>query len=480
MPHFTCNMGETGQPFPHFWEHTVGSGYAPLALRADWQAQLKQCHHELGFRHVRFHGILHDDIGTLITHAGELLYSFFNADQIMDFLLSIGMRPFVELSFMPWTLASGNKTVFSYRGNVTPPKDYEAWATLIRKLVEHWVERYGLQEVRHWYFEVWNEPNLHHFWTGAQADYFNLYRHTVNAIKGIDESLVVGGPATAQNEWIAEFLEFCQHNQLPADFVSTHYYPTDAFGKIGSDTETQLANAPPGVMRDRAKEAHRHAGGRPLFYTEWNVSSNPRHDLHDKSFAAAFATLILMNLDDLVQGYSFWKFSDIFTENYCPYIPFHGGFGLLNLHCIAKPVYRAFELLHRLGDERLEVDGSHETVDTWVIRGKNSAIILIINHAQPRHEIQTEQVGIHLLHAPEPEQVMIERIDEDHANPRRLWVEMGEPKYPTPSQVQQLQDASRLAAEPHSWQYEQQTLQLDCQIPPQGVAAITVRFRPQP
>jgi xylan 1,4-beta-xylosidase len=148
---FSCTLSGVSTPLKHAWEHTVGSDHAPVALRADWQGQLRRCHDELGFRHVRFHGLLSDDLGTLICHKEQLLYSFFNADRIWDFLLSIGMRPFVELSFMPETLASGHDIVFHYRGNVTPPKDSKEWAALIRTLVTHWVERYGVEEVQRWF-----------------------------------------------------------------------------------------------------------------------------------------------------------------------------------------------------------------------------------------------------------------------------------------------------------------------------------------
>jgi xylan 1,4-beta-xylosidase len=476
MPEFICDLTQPPTALIHFWEHTVGSGHAPLALRADWQRQLQKCHVELGFRYVRFHGLLSDDMGTLICQNEELLYSFFNADQIMDFLLSIGMKPFVELSFMPTTLASGSKTVFRYQGNVTPPKDYCQWATLIRKLVGHWVERYGVREVSQWFFEVWNEPNLHHFWTGTQADYFNLYRHTVEAIKGIDASLKVGGPATAQNAWIAEFLDFCERNHLPADFISTHYYPTDAFGEIGADSDTQLANAPRDVMRQRAQEAHAQARGRPLYYTEWNTSSNPRHTLHDTPASAAFATRILLNVHGLVQGYSFWTFSDIFEENYFPSVSFHGGFGLLNLHGIPKPVYRAFELLHRLGTELLSLDGTHETVEAWAVRKKNTLTILLVNDAQPCHPIKTELVEVRLTDTPELRMVYIERIDEEHANPRQVWIEMGEPEYLSSWQVEQLQAASRLVKEPLTWWREEGAVHLNIDLPSHSVAMITVEF----
>ncbi|MHB1922675.1 MAG: GH39 family glycosyl hydrolase, partial [Chitinophagaceae bacterium] len=167
---FICGVTSQSSPFPHYWEHTIGSGHATLALRADWQRQLLRCHQELGFKNVRFHGILSDNMGTLVCENDRLIYSFFNADQVFDFLNSIGMHPFVELSFMPLTLSSGPTTVFRYRGNVTPPKEYAEWEVLIFKIVQHWVTRYGLEKVRNWYFEIWNEPNLAAFWTGSQQD----------------------------------------------------------------------------------------------------------------------------------------------------------------------------------------------------------------------------------------------------------------------------------------------------------------------
>jgi xylan 1,4-beta-xylosidase len=480
---FRCDLSETPSPFPHFWEHTIGGDHAPMALRTDYQAQLQRCHNELGFRHLRFHGLLSDDMGTLICHKGKLLYSFFNADQIVDFLLSIGMKPFVELSFMPETLASGHETVYRYRGNVTPPKDYTHWAMLIRKLAEHWVQRYGFEEVRTWYFEVWNEPNLHHFWTGTREEYFNLYRFTVRALKGVDEQLRVGGPATAKNQWIEEFVAFCKEHHLPADFISTHQYPTDvvegtSLGDEDDRTEAQLAQSRRSILREWAEEVYRLARGRPIHYTEWNTSSNPRDPLHDEPYAAAFVTKTVMEAKGLVEGYSFWTFSDIFAENYFPSVPFHGGFGLLNLHGIAKPTYRAFELLHRLGTEQFSVDGRHETVDAWFVRGEATATILLTNHALPSHPIRSEQVQIRLAQAPRPHAVHLERIDHEHGNAKLVWQQMGEPEYLSTKEVEQLQAASQIAKEPLGWKTEGQTIYLDIDLPPHAVAAVTLEFAP--
>ncbi|MEO8848900.1 MAG: glycosyl hydrolase [Casimicrobiaceae bacterium] len=476
---FTCRLSAKPRPLPHVWEHTVGSGHAPLALRADWQRQLRQCHEQLGFQHVRFHDILSDDMGTLMDEQDRLLYSFFNADQICDFLLSIGMKPFVELSFMPSTLSSGGTTVFHYSANVTPPKDYAAWGAFVTRLVTHWVQRYGIDEVSNWFFEVWNEPNLPAFWTGTQADYFKLYRFTVQAIKDVDDRLQVGGPATANNEWITEFLDFCAKNKLPADFVSTHHYPTDALGSVGEDTETQLAHSKRSILRKWARQTRRKARGKPVYYTEWSSSSNPRDHLHDEPYTAAVIVKTMMEARGLVQGYSYWAFSDIFEENYIPATAFQGGFGLLTLQGVAKPSYRAFELLHRLGVDELPVQGKHDRVDVWVVGREDAVTVLITNHVLPRHAIKPESLRIQLKGLLAPRNVYIERIDDEHANAKRLWIEMNKPALPTQREVEQLHVASQIVRESLPWEFKAGTLDLEFTMPPQAIAAITVELTPK-
>jgi xylan 1,4-beta-xylosidase len=476
MIHFFCDLSQAGTPFSHCWEHTVGSCHAPLALRSDWQAQLAQCHRELGFRYVRFHGLLSDDLGTVVRHRETLLDSFFNTDQIFDFLLSIGMKPFVELSFMPEALASGGKTVFKYRGNVTPPRDYRQWTAFIKRLVSHWVDRYGAGEVGHWFFEVWNEPNLKAFWTGSREDYFKLYRHTVDAIKGVDDSLQVGGPATARDAWIEEFLEFCQRGNVPVDFVSTHHYPTDALWNETADTELQLAGSRRSILRQWAQDTRRRAGRRPLYYTEWNTSSNPRDHLHDEPYAAAFVTKTLMEVNAIVDGYSFWTFSDIFEENYFPSAPFHGGFGLLTLHGLPKPAYRAFQLLHDLGHEQLLVDGLHHTVDAFVVRNDRAVTVLLTNHALPRHSIETEHARVSLYAAAKPRRVVCKRIDEENANAERVWRALGAPASLSPATVKQLQDASRIPSDALPCEHADATCHFEISLPAHAVAAVTLEF----
>jgi len=450
-----------------------------MALHDDWRRQLKRAHDELGFQHVRFHGLLSDDIGTVVHDDGKLRYSFFNSDQIFDFLLAIGMKPFVELSFMPDALASGSRTVFSYEANVTPPRDYKQWATLIERFVSHAVERYGEREVSKWFFEVWNEPNLKKFWTGSQRDYFKLYHHTAEAIKKISPSLKVGGPATAKSEWIEEFVDFCERNDVPADFVSTHHYPNDGFEGDSHDTELQLFQSQRGIMREVAQNTRSHARNRPVYYTEWNSSSNPWDPLHDEPYEAAFIASTIMEANGLVDAYAFWTFSDIFEENYFPSKPFHGGFGLLTLHGIPKPSYRAFELLHQFGERHSLVDGLHETVDCSVIQKESSVTLLLTNHTTPGHSIETEDLHIRLDNAREPISARIQRIDEDHANAKRLWLDMGQPESLSNKDVERLEKASQLAEEKHSLRYDDGSVFLRVSLPAHVVAAVTIDFKPR-
>jgi xylan 1,4-beta-xylosidase len=480
MPHFICNLDGPRVPLHHVWSHTVGSGHAALALHANWQRQMLRTHEELGIRFVRFHGILCDQLGTYLVERDQDVYSFFNADQIFDFLIGIGMRPFVELSFMPRALSSGNTTVFSYAANVTVPKSWRKWAGLIQRLVRHWVDRYGISEVRQWYFEVWNEPNLSAFWTGNQADYFKLYRTTVEAIKEVDDQLRVGGPATANDEWVDEFVAFCDKHKLPADFVSTHHYPTDALGKPGDDTEQQLADAHRDTLLERTEQASRAAKGKPLCYTEWSSSSNPFFPRHDEPYAAAFLLKNMLDVADLVECYSWWTFSDIFEENYFSSAPFHGSFGLQTIHGIAKPAWRAMQMLNQLGAERLRVDGAHSTVNAWaILNGSDSLTLLLSNHAFPKHDIRTAVVTFTVQGSHKPLEAWVERIDEDHANPRRAWKDMGSPDYLDTKRIEALHAASQTQREKLEVKSHGVGIDIELHIPPHAIAAVQIQYRPR-
>lgn len=479
---FSCDLKKSGKAFTHFWEEMVGSAHASMALRTDWQKQLQQAQKELGFKHVRFHGILSDDMYTYVRNNpqdanAQRIFSFFNTDQICDFLLSIGMKPFMELSFMPTVISSGKDTVFSYRGNINPPKKYAEWKNLIKTFITHLKDRYGSEEVSQWFFEVWNEPNLPAFWRGTQEAYFKLYQSTAAAIKSVNKNFRVGGPATADNQWISAFIDFCQPKKVPVDFISTHHYPTDAFGKPGDDTITQLSESKRSVLQKEARKVKKQAKGLPVYYTEWCTSSNPFDELHDKPYAAAFIIKTVMEARGLVEGYSYWTFSDIFSENFLCSTPFHGGFGLMNIYGIPKPSYRAFELLHQLGEEFLKVSGKHDTIDVWIIRKENKIHILATNWALPKHKINNETIVVQLKNISKISNAYIQRIDTNHSNPGKIWKENGSKDYLNDIEIEALIMASRLQEESIQFKTKMQVTQFTFSLPAQGSACITIALK---
>ena len=332
----------------------MGAGRAAEGLRADWQRDLAMVHRECGFKYIRFHGLLEDELGVYREDRnGQPVYNFQYIDAIYDAILNMGMKPFVEFGFMPQALASGSKTIFWWKGNVTPPKDYNKWEALIRNLVRHWTERYGVDEVRQWYFEVWNEPNLDGFWSGTQVEYFKLYEVSARAIKSVSPDYRVGGPATAGNGWIPETIAFATKSKVPLDFVSTHDYGVKGIGLDEYGNQQLQLVTEPGAIIACAWIARTH-----LSFSA-SKTSTPLHRMECVLLAARSCSRLL-HLGGLhssklkgTEGYadsmSYWTFTDIFEEGGPVPNPFHGGFGMLNFQGLRKPSFDAYQFLNRLG-----------------------------------------------------------------------------------------------------------------------------------
>lgn len=476
MLQFEVDLHEKGTELNHYWKQCVGSGHAALALREDWRRQLKYCHDKLGFEYIRFHGLFNDDMSTYVRENNEDVFSFYNIDSIFDYLLNIGMRPFVELSFMPRDLASGEDTVFHYRGNITPPHDYKKWGDLIRALIAHLISRYSIDEVRHWYFEVWNEPNLKQFWSGTQEDYFKLYATTARTIKDINPDIKVGGPASARNQWITEFVQFCQNNDVPCDFVSTHHYPTDVALGHHLDMEEKMAQSKRGIVTEMAKQARLEAGESQLFYTEWNNSPSCRDAYHDDPYAAAFAVKAIADNMGIVDMYSFWTFSDIFEEEPFPSLPFHGGFGLLNIHGIPKPTFHAFSLLNQLGNERLNISRDQDsTVDAIASRNRDDEVIILFsNHNIPRAPIKNEKIKLTFNTESGLTDAYIIRIDENNANAKRVWKTMGAQEYLENKSVADIIKRSALSETKIQMANQGTNSIVEFDIPPHGIVFLKI------
>lgn len=492
---FVLDADAPKQRLPHYWEKCVGSCHGYTALREDYREQLKKAKKDLGFQYVRFHGILDDDMCVVQEpEPGKYTYNFFNIDCIFDFLLSIGMKPFMEIGFMPTPFASGERTCFHYKGNVTVPKDYQIWDEFIAVMIRHFVDRYGLAEVRQWFFEVWNEPNLKFFFEGNQEDYFTLYEHTARAIKSVDSCLQVGGPATALNAWVPELIEYCKEHKAPLDFISTHHYPTDdPLWNSGMSLEDFFADVMKreqegekdarknsqvyrrGVLTDMVARTRKEAGEYPLYYTEWNTSAILPDILHDYPYSAALVTKSVLDNLGYVDAYSFWTFTDIFEEHPQHRGEFHGGFGLQTIHGIPKPVYRAFELLHQLGNERLPRPEEQGTVGMLAASdGEGGLCVIAYNQQIEGEPIQKERIQLSVDHIT-ASAALIQRVDEDHANPRKAWDEMGCPDYPNAGQMDRLYLASQLHEESLELVRTEKGVQVEFELPENGIVLIKIK-----
>jgi xylan 1,4-beta-xylosidase len=460
-------------PFPHFWEQMFGSGRAILSLRESYRSDLRAVKQITDFNYVRFHGILDDEVGIYTEDSqGRPVYNFSYIDQIYDGLLATGVRPFVEIGFMPNQLAASHTLhPFWYRPNVAPPKDWRRWDDLVAAFAQHLIDRYGADEVAQWYFEVWNEPNLD-FWAGQpkQETYWELYDHTARALKKVNPRLRVGGPATAQAAWVDAFIRHCAQKQIPVDYVSTHVY--------ANDTAQDVFGTQEDIPRDRmvcraVDKVHSQIKSSPmpnlpLIWSEFNASYKNEPDVTDAIYMGPWLADTIRRCDGLVDSMSYWSFSDVFEEQGVVKTPFYGGYGLIAEDDIPKPAFNAFKLLHKLGDERIQLDSE----SALLTRRKDGALVLVVwNYVSPEDSGSPKQITLQLK-GTNAKHVLISRVDVSHGDIHAAYEKMGSPRYPTQTQIQQLQQAADLPApEARHLESEQFTLTL----PSHGLAVIEIK-----
>jgi Beta-xylosidase len=382
--------------FNTMFKECIGAGRANEGLRADWQQQLAYVKKECDFKYIRMHGLLTDDMGVYREDKkGNPEYNFQYIDVLYDYLLSIGMKPFVELGFMPEALASGKQIIFWWRGNVTPPKDYNKWEDFIRALTLHLTERYGIDEVKTWFFEVWNEPNLHQFWSGTQEEYFNLYKHAVQAIKSVNKAYRVGGPATAGAAWEPEMIDFCTKNSLPLDFISTHSYGVkqgylDEFGNAGTVLDKNPMSVSGDILQSRKEIAGSSMPNLELHYTEWSSSYTPTDPIHDSYHQAAYVLEKIKQVGNAANSMSYWVFTDIFEEAGPRFTPFHGGFGLLNYQAINKPAFYSFKFMNMLGNIELANTDSSSWACKDAAKGSIQVLLWDFTNTHPGDSVNNQ------------------------------------------------------------------------------------------
>jgi xylan 1,4-beta-xylosidase len=461
----TIDVPSAGKAFNNRAAYCVGTGRLGLALQKEYLDHLDLVQADIGFKHIRGHGLFCDDVG--IYRECELdgkihpFYNFTYLDRIMDAFLERGIRPFLELGFMPDKLKSGERTVFYWKGNVTPPASWEKWEALVEATLVHLIERYGRDEVAEWPVEVWNEPNIG-FWAGTMDQYFELYDRSARVIKRVEPRMKVGGPAICGVEtekWLRAFFEFVSERGSPLDFITRHCYTAETAVNRGHYVYHAVKD--PAVMIEELKETRLYMAdypkiaGLPLHITEFNSSYNPLCPVHDTAFHAPYIARILSEAGDYADSYSYWTFSDVFEEADVPKAVFHGGFGLVALGGIKKPTYRTFEFFARAGDELLYRD-EHLVVtkkgDRYVVIAWNRRDPAASKPAAEQAEAASKPAAgeadvVYRLKLPAfADRAYLARreVGGPQGDPLRTWSRMGKPRYPSREQLELL----RAAAEP--------------------------------
>ena len=463
---FSADLSATASRLSGAVYDSFGSSHGSTTLRARWRDHLATVAADIPFSRVRFHGILDDDMSAYLNGQANAALAF----DTLDYLVQLRINPTVELSFMPDELASNpSLTVFHYRGGASPPTSWARWRTFITQFARLLIDRYGLQLVRQWRFEVWNEPNCGFYYVtnccgggcGNQTAYFELYANTAAAVKAADPSLQIGGPATAGLGWIPEFLAATKAVNAPVDFVSSHSYPTDVANQTRDSFMDQIATA----------TSHARAAGVPFLLTEFNAGLGaPAGDavpLLDSSYAAAFllhAHLKAQAIDGLL-SMSYWTFTDFgFEEEGVDPLSWHPGytkFGIQTMYGVKKPAYRAMQLI---ADRRASmavpvkptsgggstysnvagatIGATAGTVDVMVAMAEGGVVTVLMGNYDIADGTRSAPVVANVtltisgLSGRLPTNGTLELIDNGHANPYATWRAAGSPTYPSADEIQ--------------------------------------------
>ncbi|MBB4858895.1 xylan 1,4-beta-xylosidase [Novosphingobium chloroacetimidivorans] len=469
------NTRERIGDLPHVWEECVGSDRAAITLREEWRDDLRRGVAEAGFKRVRFHGIFNDELGVfgrdiMAMQRKDTGPNWLNLFRVYDGLIANKVAPFIELGFMPSRLASGTRTFGFYNANITPPKSDVEYGAFIKGFTAALVDRYGIEAVREWPFEVWNEPNLAFFWSGDKQRYFDMYKAAATAIKSVDPRLKVGGPATSKTAWLGDFAAWSSANNVPVDFVATHVYAGDNQKEVFGDGPTRSIND---VIPDAIAQARRlidsgPLANKPLWLSEWS-SDSPAMIVHT-----------IANTMQHCAGLSQWTLSGMYEElGVDNYMLKEGSMGWpMMISGIARPSFNTYRLLHRLGMQRLAAKGP--ALASRTAQGKTSVLVWnLAEVAQPggipgmtadrnvRGETKTIDLTFSGVSAGKP--VTVSYVDWERGSPLPAWRAMGSPQYPKPDQIAALRRASQPVSERLRLS-RQSTLSLV--LPPEGLALV--------
>ncbi len=478
-------------PFRHSWAGLGNVDQFRWFIRHDMIDQLRLAHEEIGLRHVRAVGMMCDELRTYTIDPRSWRDEHRSprpnwqiVDRCIEALLSIGVKPMITTCFTPESMASGSATVFSTRSNVTPPKDLSAWTDLVHETIEHLTEQFGGEELRSWYFEVWNEPNLDGFWAGTQSQWFELWKRAFAAIKSVDANYRVGGPSTARGEWLSEAIEYGRKNDCEPDYIITHCYNNDsAHGALSpfdgpqSDRINTSPNFLSGVARGTRKLLEDMDYRGEVHWNEWGRSWFPADDERERANEAAFVVKTMAEVSQEADYFAYWNLSDIYDQVGYGAEEFFGGYGMLSHHALRKPAWQAHQALERLSEERYDLDTSDfpDCSGAIATRGDNAWQVLLYSF-KPEDQTDSNLPSPQLLIEPPSGsgEAWVYELSESENEIVAEWEALGSPPYLSRSQLEVLQEKNRFSLSKIDWNASNDSLLSS--LPYGGIRLI--EFRP--
>ncbi len=462
-----------GKQVEHKWRTLCTIGKAKEALFGPVQEHLKLVQQRIGFKYIRFHGIFDDEMMVVTRDRnGQLHYNFGYVDQIFDFLLGIGLRPFVELGFMPGELADQTKTFFHKKSYVSLPLDMCEWTGLLQAFMNHLLNRYGHAELRQWKFEFWNEPDGWLFFPYSFEQYMSFYSASYHAIKRACPDAQVGGPSiqgetlARHSNWMNDYVQSCEEQGCMPDFLTIHIYPiTGALDLTNQGEILHFQYAEESYLteiitevKDKIRELDLPEA--ELHITEWNATSHHRELTNDTCYKAAFIAKSVVETLDETDSLGYWTVTDLLEELPLPGHTFHGGLGMMTNNGIRKPVFYAYELMAKLGSRLLDrgdgycltqqpADDCYQLLvyhychyDQLYRQNDTSAI-----DAYNRYSVFEDKGSLELSVclnglADGTYRIRSYVINREHGSAYDQWVEMGSQLHITPQDVQYLNECS--------------------------------------
>ena len=383
-----CRIDKTGVPLTHNFRNLISIHCAKDILLAEHQEMLRTIQKEVGFKYIRVHGILDDALmvyGENERGEPELNFSF--VDMILDFLLSIGLRPFIELSYMPKKLARPDAREAYYNHSIISlPADDVKWSTLISRFVRHLNSRYGYQEVAAWPFSLWNLPDSGEtlLGLGSTEDYFHFYESTYRTVKEQNAEISFSGPSclteTAERgTFLPEFLSLCREHHCMPDLLQYHFYPI-YIESLGNSKQRLAYRYSPNALKESVETVYRNMQDwpgcpLPLHISEWSSTISHHELLSDTAFQAVYITNNVLENYDSTDSLCYWTLADTISIGKMAADLFHGGLGLFTYNGIKKASYQAFRMLAKLGDEKLASGDGY-----FITRSSNGWQIMLYNY----------------------------------------------------------------------------------------------------